>query len=382
LGTFNHLNAEEEPELPDYPKDPNFLARYGPRGVLDCKASDTDDATVDPRFGRVGKQTIKDTGPLTKERMITVDDEIANRAVDFIKRQQSAGKPMFVWVNFTHMHFRTHTKPESVGQAGRWQSPYHDTMIDHDKNVGQILKALDDLGIADNTFVMYSTDNGPHMNSWPDGAMTPFRNEKNSNWEGAYRVPAMVRWPGKIKPGQVSNEIVSHLDWLPTFAAVAGDDQVSDKLLKGYAVGGMTYKVHLDGFNFVPYLTGQVAKGPRDSFFYVNDDQQLTGLRYDNWKLVFMEQRAPGTLQVWSEPFITLRVPKIFNLRLDPFERADITSNTYYDWLIDHAFLMVPAQDYVGKFLMTFKDYPQRQKAASFNLNEVMDRLKESTGSK
>jgi arylsulfatase len=381
-GNLYHLNAEEEPELPDYPKDPAFHQRYGPRGVLDCKASDTDDATVDPRFGRVGKQIIKDTGPLTKARMVVIDDDIANRAVDFIKRQHDANKPMFVWVNFTHMHFRTHTKPESVGQAGRWQDTYHDTMIDHDRNVGQILKALDDLGIADNTLVFYSTDNGPHMNSWPDAAMTPFRNEKNSNWEGAYRVPAMVRWPGKIKPGQVCNEIVSHLDWLPTILAAAGDDQVADKLLNGYTVGDMTFKVHLDGYNLVPYLTGQVPKGPRVSFFYINDDQQMTGLRYDNWKLVFMEQRMPGTLMVWAEPFTTLRVPKIYNLRTDPYERADITSNTYFDWLLDHAFLAVPAQDYVGKFLMTFKDYPQRQKAASFNLDEVMAKLKDSGGSK
>ena len=262
---------------------------------MDCKASDKDDPTVDPRFGKVGKQVCKDTGPLTKKRMVTIDDDIANRAVDFIKRQKNANKPFFVWVNFTHMHFRTHTKPESIGQSGRWQSPYHDAMIDHDKNVGTVLKALDDLGIADNTFVMYATDNGPHMNSWPDGAMTPFRNEKNSNWEGAYRVPAMFRWPGKIKPGQVSNEIVAHLDLLPTLLAMAGDTQVKDKLLKGYKVGDMTYKVHLDGDNLVPYLTGQAPKSPRESFLYVNDDQQLTGLRYDNWKLVFMEQRAPGT---------------------------------------------------------------------------------------
>jgi arylsulfatase len=379
-GNLYHLNAEEEPELPDYPKEPAFHERYGPRGVLDCRASDKDDPTVDPRFGKVGKQVIKDTGPLTKKRMETVDDDIASRAVDFIQRQKKADKPFFVWVNFTHMHFRTHTKPESVGQAGRWQSPYHDTMIDHDKNVGQVLKALDDLGLTDTTFVMYSTDNGPHMNSWPDGAMTPFRNEKNSNWEGAYRVPCMVRWPGKIKPGTVSNEIFSHLDWLPTLTAIAGDAQVTDKLLKGYTVGDMTYKVHLDGFNLVPYLTGQTEKSPRDSFLYCNDDQQLTGLRYDNWKFVFMEQRAPGTLRVWAEPFVTLRFPKIFNLRTDPYERADITSNTYYDWVIEHAFAFVPAQDYVGKFLMTFKDYPQRQKAASFNLDEVMQKLKESSG--
>jgi arylsulfatase A-like enzyme len=379
-GNLYHLNAEEEPELPDYPKDPAFRAKFGPRGVLDCKASGTDDATVDPRFGKVGRQVCRDTGPLTKQRMLTIDDDIAARAVDFIQRQHRAGKPIFLWVNFTHMHFRTHTKASSIGQSGRWQNPYHDTMIDHDKNVGQVLKALDDLGIANNTFVMYSTDNGPHMNSWPDAAMTPFRNEKNSNWEGAYRVPAMVRWPGKIKPGQISNEMVAHHDWLPTLVALAGDPQVTDKLLKGYQVGGMTYKVHLDGFNLVPYLTGQVDKGPRESFLYINDDQQLTGLRYDNWKFVFMEQRAPGTLRVWAEPFVTLRFPKLFNLRTDPYERADITSNTYYDWVIDHAFTFVPAQEFVAKFLMTFREYPQRQKAASFNLDEVMEKLKESHG--
>jgi arylsulfatase A-like enzyme len=381
-GNLYHLNAEEEPELPDYPKDPAFRAKFGPRGVLDCKASNTDDQTVDPRFGKVGKQVCTDTGPLTKTRMVTIDDDIASRAVDFIRRQHKAGKPIFAWVNFTHMHFRTHTKPESLGQSGRWQSPYHDSMIDHDKNVGQVLKALDDLGIADNTFVMYSTDNGPHMNSWPDAAMTPFRNEKNSNWEGAYRVPAMVRWPGKIKPGQISNEMVGHHDWLPTLLAMAGDLQVKDQLLKGHKVGDMTYKVYLDGDNLVPYLTGQAERSPRESFLYVNDDQQVVGLRYDNWKFVFMEQRIPGTLRIWAEPFVTLRVPKIFNLRTDPYERADITSNTYYDWLIEHVFLLVPAQDFVGQFLTTFKDYPQRQRAASFNMDEVLQKLQESSGSK
>jgi arylsulfatase A-like enzyme len=378
-GNLYHLNAEEEPELPDYPKSPDFRTKYGPRGVLDCKASDKDDATVDPRFGKVGKQVCTDTGPLTKARMVTIDDDIEARATDFIRRQKNANKPFFVWVTFTHMHFRTHTKPESIGQAGRWQSPYHDTMIDHDRNVGQVLKALDDLGIADNTFVVYSTDNGPHMNSWPDGAMTPFRNEKNSNWEGAYRVPAMLRWPGKIKPGQVSNDIVAHLDMLPTLLAVAGDTQVKDKLLAGYKVGDMTYKVHLDGDNLIPYLTGQTAKSPREAFFYINDDQQLTGLRYDNWKLVFMEQRAVGTMRIWSEPFTSLRVPKIFNLRTDPYERADITSNTYYDWFIDHAFLLVPAQEYVGQFLATFREYPQRQKPSTFNMDEVLAKLKEAS---
>ena len=378
-GNLYHLNAEEEPELPDYPKDPAFRAKYGPRGVLDCKSSDKDDETVDPRFGKVGKQIIKDTGPLTKKRMETIDDEIADRSADFIKRQATAGKPFFAWVNFTHMHLRSHVKPESKGQSGRWQSEYHDVMIDHDKNVGTVLKALDDAGVADNTFVMYSTDNGPHMNSWPDGAMTPFRNEKNSNWEGAYRVPCMVRWPGKIKSGTVSNQIISHHDWMPTILAMAGSDDITQKLLKGEKIGGATYKVHLDGYNLVPYLTGQTEKTPRESFLYCNDDQQLTGLRYDNWKIVFMEQRVQGTLRIWAEPFVSLRVPKIFNLRLDPYERADVTSNTYYDWVMDHVFLLVPAQDYVGKFLLTFKDYPQRQKAASFNLDEVMDKLKEST---
>ena len=377
-GNLYHLNAEEEPELPDYPKDPSFKAKYGPRGVLDCKASDRDDPTVDPRFGKVGKQVCQDTGPLTKKRMETIDDDVADRAVDFIKRQKNENKPFFVWVNFTHMHLRTHTKPQSLGQAGRWQSPYHDTMIDHDKNVGTVLKALDDLGITDNTFVMYSTDNGPHMNTWPDAGMTPFRSEKNTNWEGAYRVPAIFRWPGKIKAGQVSNEIVAHHDMLPTILAVAGDPQVTDKLLTGYRIGDMTYKVHLDGYNLVPYLTEQAAKSLRESFLYVNDDQQLVGLRYDNWKIVFMEQRANGQLLLWANPFTNLRVPKIFNLRTDPYERADITSNTYYDWIFDHVFLLVPAQDYVGQFLATFRDYPQRQKAASFNLDEVMAKLKES----
>jgi arylsulfatase A-like enzyme len=278
----------------------------------------------------------------------------------------------------THMHFRTHTKPSSLGQAGVFQSPYHDAMIDHDKNVGQVLKALDDLRIADNTFVLYSTDNGPHLNTWPDAAMTPFRNEKNSNWEGAYRVPAMVRWPGKIKPAQVSNGMISHLDWLPTLLAIGGDATVKDRLMAGYKVGDMTYKVHLDGDNLVPYLTGQTQTSPRKSFLYINDDQQLTGLRYDVWKLVFMEQRAQGTLRVWSEPFTSLRVPKMFNLRTDPYERADITSNTYYDWLLDHAFLAVPAQAYIGQFLASFRTYPQRQKAASFNMDEVMSNLNNS----
>nr|WP_246114409.1 arylsulfatase [Rubripirellula tenax] len=360
-GNLYHLNAEEEPEHVDYPKDPEFRKKYGPRGVLHSFAD--------------GK--IEDTGPLTRKRMETIDDDTADRAVDFMERQTKAEKPFFVWVNFTHMHFRTHVKPESKGQSGRWMSEYADAMIDHDKNVGTVLDAIDDLGLGDNTFVMYSTDNGVHMNTWPDAGMTPFRNEKNSNWEGAYRVPAMVRYPGKIKPGSVSNEIVSHLDWLPTILAMAGEPDVKEKLLTGHKAIGRDYKVHLDGYNLLPYLTDEEDKSPRDSFIYCNDDQQLTALRYDNWKLVFLEQRIRGTLQIWAEPFVSLRLPKIFNLRGDPYERADVTSNTYYDWMIDRAYLLVPAQDYVGKFMATFKDYPPRQKAASFNLDDVMKSLME-----
>ena len=365
-GNLYHLNAEEEPELPDYPKPadfPEFRKKFGPRGVIHSFANPD------------GTQKIEDTGPLTKKRMETIDDDIATRAAGFIEAQAKAGKPMFVWVNFTHMHFRTHTKPESVGQSGRWQSPYHDTMIDHDKNVGTVLAKLDELGIADNTIVMYSTDNGPHMNSWPDGAMTPFRSEKNTNWEGAYRVPAMVRWPGHIKPGTVSNDIISHLDWAPTLLAAAGVPDVKEKLLKGYKAGNKSFKVHLDGYNQLPYLTGLEPKSPREEFFYFSDDGDLTGLRYDNWKLVFAQQRSPGTLAIWGEPFVKTRIPWLYNLRTDPYEKSTVTSNTYWDWYIDHAFLFIPAQQYVGQFLMTFKEYPPRQKAASFTIDQVMEQL-------
>jgi len=366
-GNLYHLNAEEEPELPDYPKEtdfPEFRKKFGPRGVIHSFANPD------------GTQKIEDTGPLTKKRMETIDDDIAARAAEFIDKQAKAGKPLFVWVNFTHMHLRTHTKPESLGQAGRWQSPYHDTMIDHDKNVGTVLAKLDELGIADNTIVMYSTDNGPHMNTWPDGAMTPFRSEKNTNWEGAYRVPAMVRWPGRIKPGTVSNDIISHLDWAPTLLAAAGAPDIKDKLLKGYKTGRKNFKVHLDGYNQLPYLTGQESKSPRQEFFYFSDDGDLTALRYDNWKLVFAQQREPGTLAIWGEPFVKTRIPWLFNLRTDPYEKAPITSNTYWDWYLDHAFLLLPAQTSVGKFLATFKDYPPSQKAASFTIDQVMEQLK------
>ena len=361
-GNLYHLNAEEEPELPDYPdpKDfPDFAKNYGPRGVIHSFAD-----------GR-----IEDTGPLTKKRMETIDDDIANRSVEYVKARAAAGQPFFMWTNFTHMHFRTHTKPDSLGQAGRWQSFYHDTMIDHDQNVGQVLEALDQAGIADNTIVIYGTDNGPHMNSWPDAAMTPFRSEKNTGWEGAFRVPFMVRWPGHIPAGTVSNDLMSHLDWMPTLLAAAGAPDTKDKLLKGYRVGRKTYKVHLDGYNFLPYLTGETAESPREEYFYFSDDGDLLAMRYDNWKLHFAQQRTPGSLALWGEPFVKTRLPWLYNLRTDPYERATTTSNTYWDWYIDHAFIIVPAQGLVANFLSTFKEYPPRQKAASFTIDDALEML-------
>ncbi len=359
LGNLYHLNAEEEPEQPDYPKDPEFRKRFGPRGVIKSSSD--------------GK--IEDTGPLTRKRMETIDDDVTAAAIDFIKRAHSDGKPFFVWWNATHMHFRTHVKPESRGQTG--QGDYADAMVDHDKNVGQLLEVLDELGIADDTIVFYSTDNGPHKNTWPDAGTSPFRSEKNTNWEGGWRVPAMVRWPGKIAPGSISNAIMHHMDWMPTLAAAAGEPDVKKKLLGGYSAGGTSYKVHLDGYDFLPYLKGETDTGPRDEVFYFTDDGDLSALRYRDWKIVFLEQQATGTLFLWANPFTPLRVPKIFNLRRDPYEIADITSNTYWDWVLDHAFVLVPAQAYVGQFLQTFQQYPPRQKPASFSLDRVMETLQE-----
>lgn len=364
LGNLYHLNAEEEPENEDYPKNPEFRKRYGPRGVIKSSAD--------------GK--VEDTGPLTKKRMETVDDETVAAALDFMDRQSKADKPFFCWWNGTRMHFRTHVKKELRGISG--QDEYADGMVEHDMHVGQLLKKLDDLGIADNTLVFYSTDNGPHMNSWPDAAQTPFRGEKNTNWEGGWRVPAMVRWPGKIKPGSVSNAIMHHMDWLPTILAIAGEDDVKEKLLTGHQAMGRDYRVHLDGYNFVPYLTGETDKAPRNEIFYFSDDGDLTALRYQDWKLVFMEQRVEGTLALWGNPFTPLRIPLMFHLRRDPYERAQLTSNTYYDWLLDRAYLLVPAQAYVAEFLATFKEYPPRQKAASFSLDQVMEKMKAGLGSK
>jgi arylsulfatase A-like enzyme len=334
FGNLYHLNEEEEPEDFNYPRDPNYLKQYGPRGVLKCVATEKDDPTEDPRFGRVGKQTIQDTGPLTKKRMETIDDETSAAAIDFIERKTKANVPFFCWFNGTRMHLRTHVRAEHRDKPGfTARTEYADGMIEHDNHVGLLLKKLDDLGIANNTIVIYSTDNGPHMNSWPDGAMTWFRSEKNTNWEGAFRVPCMIRWPGQIKPGQISHEMVSGLDWCATLLAAAGDPQVTQKLLSGYQAAGKTFKVHLDGYQQLPYLTGQQEKSARPYFIYFNDDADLVAMRYANWKIVFEEQRAPGTLLVWAEPFTKLRVAKFYDLHADPFERADITSNTYWDWL-------------------------------------------------
>jgi arylsulfatase len=375
FGNLYHLNAEEEPELPNYPKDPAYRAKFGPRGVLRLRATDRDDSTLDPRFGKVGKQTIEDTGALTKKRMETIDDETSAAAIDYMRRQTQANKPFFVWFNSTRMHLRTHVRAEHRGRYTHGDSEYVDGMLEHDDTIGTLLKALDDMGISNNTIVVYTSDNGPHMNTWPDGGMTPFRGEKNSNWEGAYRVPAVVRWPGRIAAGTVLNGIVSHNDWFPTLLAAAGVPNISEDLRGGVDLGGTRYQVHLDGFNQLEYLTGVTANSPRQYFFYVSDDGDLTAVRFDNWKLVFLEQRAPGTLRVWAEPFTRLRVPKIFNLRTDPYERADITSNTYYDWILDHAWVAVPMQAFVFNMIQSFVEFPPRQKPATFSLEDVLAEL-------
>ena len=375
FGNLYHLNAEEEPELPDYPKDPAFKAQWGPRGVLRCKATDADDATVDPRFGKVGKQTIEDTGALTKDRMTRIDDETSDAAVDFIKRQQSAGKPFFCWFNSTRMHLRTHVKAELRGKYQHGDSEYIDGMLEHDGHIGKLLKALDDLGIAGNTIVVYTTDNGPHMNTWPDGAMTWFRSEKNTNWEGAFRVPCLVRWPGHVKPGTITNELMSHNDWVPTLCAIAGEPDIVNKLKTGYAANGVNYKVHLDGFDQSKFLTtveGTVGqnngvKSARDRFYYTDDDGLLVAMRLGDWKMSFAEQRMPGTMAVWAEPFTQLRLTKLYNLMQDPFERADITSNTYWDWIMNHVPQVYQGMGGVTEFIATFKEFPPRSVPPSFN---------------
>ena len=369
FGNLYHLNAEEEPELPDYPKDPAFKAKFGPRGVLDCKATDKDDPTEDPRWGRVGKQTIKDTGPLTKKRMETIDEEITERALEWMEAQAKSDTPFFLWYNSTAMHFRTHVAEKNLGKSG--QDPYSDRMVVHDEQIGMMLDKLDELGIADNTIVMYSTDNGPENDTWPDAANTPFRMQKDTNWEGGWRVASHFRWPGKIKPGTVLNGIMSHVDMFDTLLAAAGDTTVTDRLLKGTTLNGKKFKVHLDGKNQLPYLTGKAKESPRNHIMYISDDGDVMAVRVGDYKFNLSVQRAT-TMEVWAEPFVKLRVPHIVNLRRDPFERADYNSNTYWDWCVDHLPQMYLMQDVVAGEIKSFKEFPPRQKAASFNLDAVM----------
>jgi arylsulfatase len=358
FGNLYHLNAEEEPENFNYPTDPAFREQWGPRGVIRSSADGT----------------IEDTGPLTRKRMETIDDETSAAAIDFIERQVNADTPFFVWMNTTRMHFRTHVRPEHRSEPGLTAlTEYADGMIEHDNVVGTILDKLDELGVADNTIVVYTTDNGPHQNSWPDAGTTPFRSEKNTNWEGAFRVPALIRWPGQIEPGTWYNDIFSGLDWFPTLLAAAGDTDIKERLLAGTTIAGKEYKNHLDGYNQLPYLTGESDESARNEFFYFNDDAEVVGMRYENWKFVFAEQRATGTMAIWAEPFTKLRVPKMFDLRADPYERADITSNTYHDWLLDHAFLVGPAAAEVGKFLATFEEFPPAQRPDSFSIDQVQE---------
>jgi len=358
-GNLYHLNAEEEPENPDYPQNPEFAERFGPRGVIE--------STADGR--------IEDTGPLTRKRMETIDEETTDAALDFMERAAAADKPFFLWWNSTRMHVYTHLKEESKDVTGL--GVYADGMVEHDGHVGQLLDKLDELGIADNTIVMYSTDNGAEIFLWPDGGMTPFRNEKNSNWDGGYRVPTLIRWPGVIEPGTVYNDVMSHEDMLPTLLAAAGEPDVKDKLLEGHRANGRRFKVHLDGYNLLPYFRGEVEEGPRKEFFYWTDDGQLANLRYGRWKMVFLEQRAHG-FEVWQEPLVTLRVPKLIDMRGDPFERADHDAEGYNIWRFDRAFLILPAVGYVAQHLQTYEEFPPRQKPGSFNLSEVLDTLQQN----
>jgi arylsulfatase len=363
FGNLYHLNAEEEPENIDYPREMvladgrTFLKAFGPRGVIHSWAD-----------GR-----IEDTGPLTKKRMETVDEETLAAATAFIKRQHAAGKPFFTWWNGTRMHFRTHVKAEHRGKSG--QDEYSDGMVEHDAHVGQLLKLLDDLGITNDTIVFYSTDNGPHYNTWPDAGTTPFRSEKNSNWEGAYRVPAFVRWPGKFPAGVTLNGIVAHEDWLPTFAAAAGAPDVKEKLRTGYAAIGRTYKNYIDGYNQLDYLTGKADKSARNEFWYVNDDGQVVAARWGDWKVVFLENRGQA-FGVWREPFVELRVPLLFHLRRDPFEKAQHNANTYNDWFLERPFVIVPIQALAARFLQTMKDFPPSQTPGSFNLSKIEEQLR------
>ena len=375
FGNLYHLNAEEEPENVDYPKNPEFRQRFGPRGVLKCKATDVDDPTDDPRFGRVGKQTIVDTGPLTRERMKTVDTEFLDATLGAMDRAKAAGKPFFIWHNTTRMHIWTHLQKkyeDLIADRGF----YGAGMAEFDDDVGVLLKKLDDLGIANNTIVMFSSDNGAETFTWPDGGTTPFRNEKGTNWEGGFRVPCLVRWPGTIQPGTIVNDIVAHEDWAPTLLAAAGEPNVKGKLLDGYQANGGTFKVHLDGYNLTALLSGQ-GPAPRKEFFYFTDDGDLCALRYAKWKAVFLEQEAHG-LKVWQRPFTPLRLPIIFDLHADPFERANVESGAYETWFAEHLYLLVPAQAVVAQFLTSFRDFPPRQKSATFTVEQAFEALHKS----
>ena len=361
FGNLYHLNAEEEPECPDYPKDPEFKKKCGPRGVLHAWANPD------------GTQKIDNTGPLTKKRMETVDEEFLDASLQFIDKAHADGKPFFVWWNSTRMHIWTHLKKESEGKTGL--GIYPDGMVEHDGHVGKLLKKLDDLGITENTIVMYSTDNGAEVMSWPDGGTTPFRGEKDTNWEGGWRVPCAIRWPGVIKPGTVSNEVFSHTDMLPTLAAAAGEPDIVAKLKKGHKAGNKTFKVYIDGFNLLPFLKGETKENPRKGFLYWSDDGDLMALRVGHWKATFMEQRSHG-LNVWREPLVSMRCPKLYNLRSDPFERGDADASVFYDkWMADRAFLLVPAQAIVAEFIKTFEEFPPRQKPASFSIDQVMEKV-------
>jgi arylsulfatase len=375
FGNLYHLNAEEEPEYPDWPKAKEFNDKFRPRGVLKCKATDKDDPTVDPKFGRVGKQTIENTGPLTRKRMETVDEEFLGAALDFMERKTKEGGPWFCYMNTTRMHIFTHLKPESQDKTRH--GLYPDGMVELDGYVGQLLDKLEELKVADNTIVVFTTDNGAEVMSWPDGGSTPFRGEKDTNWEGGWRIPCVMRWPGVIKPGQVINDICSLQDFIPTFAAAAGEPDLVEKVKKGYKIGETTFKVHLDGYNLQPFLSGKEEKSPRRGFLYWSDDGDLMALRVDQYKVTFMEQRATG-FGVWREPLVAMRVPQINDLRADPFERG-AESFRYADWQVQHLFAMYAAQGVVAEWLSSFKDFPPRQKSASFSVDQVVEALMPKT---
>ena len=364
FGSLYHLNAEQEPENPDYFKDPAMKKKYGTRGVIHTWANPD------------GTQRIENTGPLNIERMKTIDEEVTKASLDYLEKAKKADKPFFLWWNSTRMHVWTHLKKESEGKTGL--GIYPDGLVEHDGHVGQLLDKLKELGLDENTIVMYSSDNGAEKFTWPDGGTSPFRGEKNDNWEGSYRVPTLIKWPGTIKPGTVNNGIFSHMDMLPTIMAAVGVPDVKEQLLKGMKVGNKTFKVHLDGYNATAAFAGK-APSPRHEFFYFNDDGALVALRFDQWKLVFQEQRSHG-FDVWQDPFIELRLPKLFNLRTDPFEEADHIAMDYGHWRIDRVFLLVPAQEYVGRFLSTFKEFPPSQTVGSFSLDQVMKQLSAGSG--